>query len=197
MRVHKNSDFIEFEDFEVPLRDASDLPLWLKHPVHADRVDVVAVPITLPDHLHATDIEKFIEPMNDETTESVADDVFILSYPFGMSAGGVFPIWKRGSIASEPALDLNDLPMFYVDTASRSGMSGAPVVLFERRPVTLMRNSPENPERQEISQHRMKVLGDYSGRIGADDTGLKAQLGIVWKARVIDEVVSGGIRPSA
>jgi hypothetical protein len=35
-------------------------------------------------------------------------------------------------------------------------------------------------------------IGVYSGRIGKDES--KAQLGIVWKARVIDEIISGGVR---
>jgi hypothetical protein len=34
-----------------------------------------------------------------------------------------------------------------------------------------------------------KFLGIYSGRVG-DDTFL-AQLGIVWKSRVIDEIIEG------
>ena len=32
----------------------------------------------------------------------VAAEVFILGYPEGLSMQGVMPVWKRGSIASEP-----------------------------------------------------------------------------------------------
>lgn len=35
----------------------------------------------------------------------------------------------------------------------------------------------------------MEFIGVYSGRIGADDE-FKAQLGKVWKKRVIDEIIN-------
>ena len=38
-------------------------------------------------------------------------------------------------------------------------------------------------------------LGVYSGRIGADD--LKAQLGVVWKAHVVEEIVVAGVQGHA
>ena len=44
-----------------------------------------------------------------------------------MFGGAMFPIWKRGSIASEPEIPIDGKPMFYIDTATRQGMSGAPV----------------------------------------------------------------------
>lgn len=189
VKLHKKSDFIEFEDFEIRLFDDTGAPLWREHPNHRKNVDVVAVPVSLPPHLLAMDVEQFIEPMNDDTKESIADDVFILGYPFGILAGDVFPIWKRATIASEPAVEISGLPKMFVDTASKSGMSGSPVMLFQRRPVTLTRMSPDNLELREFTRHKMKLVGIYSGRIGADDTSMKAQLGIVWKGRVIDEIV--------
>ena len=40
------------------------------------------------------------------------------------------------------------------------------------------------------SSFLMKLVGVYSGRIGVDDENIKAQLGIVWKSDVIDEIIS-------
>jgi hypothetical protein len=37
-----------------------------------------------------------------------------------------------------------------------------------------------------------KFLGVYSGRLGKDEMG--AQLGIVWKASVLLEILEGGVR---
>ena len=190
IRLHKQSDFIEFEDHEIPLLDEAGAPLWIEHPEHGRTVDVVALKVELPQHLLAMDVEKFIEPMNESTKESVTDDVFILGYPFGLSAGGIFPIWKRATIASEPAVDIANLPKMLVDTASRSGMSGSPVMLFQRRQMTLVKSSSENPDLKQFSRHRMKLIGVYSGRIGADDPESKAQLGIVWKGRVINQIIN-------
>lgn len=197
IRLHKQTEFIEFEQLEVSLFNDEGAPIWLEHPLHGGLIDVVAIPLALPEHLLALDIEQFIEPMNESTEEAVTDDVFILGFPFGLSAGGIFPIWKRATIASEPALEISGLPKMFVDTASRAGMSGSPVVLFQNRPVTLIRSSPIDPEQKQFSRHRMKLVGVYSGRIGADDTSQRAQLGIVWRRRVIDEITASFGRSSA
>jgi hypothetical protein len=39
-------------------------------------------------------------------------EVFILGFPLGLASQGVLPIWKRGSIASEPLVAIdNRIPM--------------------------------------------------------------------------------------
>ena len=58
----------------------------------------------------------------------VADEVFILGFPYKIGNASQIPIWKRGSVASEPELDCDNLPKLFVDTASRPGMSGSPVI---------------------------------------------------------------------
>ena len=118
--------------------------------------------------------------------QDLSQDVFILGYPFG-SKWGLFPIWKRGSIATEPAIDISNLPYYFVDTASRSGMSGSPVVVKERRPVTIMH------ENGRLERYFTHFLGIYSGREGVTEDESLIQLGRVWKPIVIDEIIAGGI----
>ena len=67
------------------------------------------------------------ELANDPLVIGIGMEVFILGYPFKI-APPAFPIWKRGSIASEPELVRMTGGYLYVDTASRPGMSGAPVI---------------------------------------------------------------------
>ena len=189
VRVHKNSEYIEFSDFEIPLFDDSNNKLWLEHPFFRERVDVVALEVCIPNHLSVYDIENFIEPFNENTKESVATDVFVIGYPFGKSVEGIFPIWKRASIASEPCIDVDNLPKMLVDTASRSGMSGSPVMLYEKRAAMICDGEP-GQSGVRISSFLMKLVGVYSGRIGVDDENIKAQLGIVWKSDVINEIIS-------
>jgi hypothetical protein len=55
----------------------------------------------------------------------VAMDVFVLGYPKGIDGGGEFPIWKRGSIATEPGVHRGGPPHILIDTATREGISGA------------------------------------------------------------------------
>jgi hypothetical protein len=84
----------------IPIRDHNNSPLWLVHPEHNNRVDVVAVPLEM-----FADVEMY--PINrmasDDLVLQIGMDVFVLGYPFGIGPG-IFPIWKRGSIATEPQL---------------------------------------------------------------------------------------------
>src|SRR3546814_5739681 len=54
-------------------------------------------------------------------------DVFAIGFAQGVSMFNVFPIWKRGTIASDPDLPVEGHPKFYVDMPGRGGLSGAPV----------------------------------------------------------------------
>lgn len=61
----------------------------------------------------------------------VATEVFMLGYPKGLTLQGSIPVWKPGSIASEPLFAILDgAPAFFVDALTRDGMSGAPVQVF-------------------------------------------------------------------
>jgi hypothetical protein len=110
-------------------------------------------------------------------------DVFILGYPFGYSPPG-FPVWKRGSIASEPDLVHFGAGYYLVDTASRPGMSGAPVIRrswgthFLEHDATSSNSTPQS-----------KFIGIYSGRLHTKDP-TDAQIGMVWPIRDIDDIVS-------
>lgn len=99
------------------------------------------------------------------------------------------PVWKRGTVATEPTLEIDALPKFLIDTATRNGMSGAPVVMH--------RNGFHNPGNLKDSFFAVieSFVGVYSGRYGADSE-LEAQLGIVWRETVIDEILNKKITSS-
>jgi hypothetical protein len=189
VRLYKNQDFLEPSDFMVSLFDSEGVKRWLEHPFFKERVDVVAIEVCIPDDMLVFDIERFVEPFNESTEVSIANDVFVIGYPFGISANQIFPIWKRASVASEPCIDIDDLPKILVDTASRSGMSGSPVMLYEKRSVGICDGDP-GKNGVKFSNFFMKLVGIYSGRIGVDDKNIAAQLGIVWKSEVFDEIIS-------
>jgi hypothetical protein len=101
---------------DIPLLDADDRPLWFVHPAHKQGIDVVAILLPTADH----DLNYY--PINRMTRERelairIGMDVFVLGYPFGASPPG-FPIWKRGSIASEPELAGVGHKYFLIDSAS-------------------------------------------------------------------------------
>jgi hypothetical protein len=163
-------------------------PLWLIHPQHGYNVDVVAVPIESKMNIHK-DVKLF--PINKfefdtKFSPEVSDDAFILGYPFDINGSKELPIWKRATIATEIGIDLDDLPKLLVDTATRSGMSGSPVI-YQRSGYHKSLSGKQN---EDIIGTIRDFLGIYSGRIGSEDN-FKSQLGIVWKKRVIDEILEG------
>lgn len=177
----------ERELIDVPIRDEDDQPLWFVHPVQERRaVDVVALP--LDDEGLTTRVA--LLPVNELAPGRLAImigmEVFILGYPFG-SKPSAFPVWKRGSIASEPDLVRLSTGYYLVDTASRPGMSGSPVILRSWSNHILESNMwTTNNDQLPID----RVIGVYSGRLKPED----AQIGIVWHVEYIDEIIDAGKR---
>jgi hypothetical protein len=114
-------------------------------------------------------------------------DVFVLGYPFGPGKTGL-PIWKRGSIASEPDLVPLVESYLFVDTASRPGMSGSPVIVR-----TYATHVSEGNEITFTAGAANKFIGVYSGRLHTQNP-LEAQIGMVWSPTYIDEIIDGGFK---
>lgn len=107
---------------------------------------------------------------------SVCDDVFVVGYPFGKRASTSYlaPIFKRGTLATDLNLSyLENRPSFIVDTTSRPGMSGSPVVAVRNGSYWL-----ENGSLIMNGTIGMRFLGVYSGRIDGNQGG-ESCLGLV------------------
>jgi hypothetical protein len=201
-------------ELSLPLYSRSMEPLWDEHPDGAE-VDVIvySLPTTMEKYFHLVDIVGAAD--RNPIDASIAKDVFILGYPFarpqlregfGDRAAYHLPIWKRGSIASEPAVRFNDR-VILIDALSRAGMSGAPVVVAEDEKGV----SPTSPANQEIfrrwqrgdqrallelntaelseyTKKRFNLLGVYSGVIGSTKLQ-EVALGKCWHVDVLVELV--------
>lgn len=159
------------------------------HPKGKYNIDVVAIEINNIDNLEIIHIN---DQDFDDIKVEVADNVFILWFPYNIKWGGNLPLWKRGTIATEPDLDIDNLPKILVDTASRSGMSWSPVI-FRRDWIHNMWSDGSLKDDSFIGQAQ-GFVGIYSWRITwtawvATELALEAQLGIVWKAKVIEEII--------
>jgi hypothetical protein len=177
----------QYEDnsyIDIDLYDENDEPLWYEKSINDRMVDVALLPIENPDFCYMA-IDAAEEPFNENVKIEITSEIYIIGFPFAKQTGYV-PIWKKGSVASEPLIDMEGLPYFYADTATKEGMSGSPVVFYKDRPATIV-----NEQQRKISRHWTKFVGIYSGRIGANsDTRNDAQLGRIWKVSVIDDILS-------
>jgi hypothetical protein len=147
------------QQYDIKIRDQNNSPLWYTHPVRQRGSDVVAVPLPMP----GNDPIINMYPIN--TLKSEAD--------------------LAVRIASEPDLTRIGAGYLLVDSASRPGMSGAPVLRRSWASHLL-----ENEAISADSTPQSKFIGIYSGRLYTSDH-TDAQLGMVWPVLDIQEVIWG------
>lgn len=127
----------------------------------------------------------FHEPSWEENVKlEITEPLYVIGYPRGINICYT-PIWKKSSIASEPELNVDGMQCFYIDTTTREGMSGAPVVYYSSG------GEYKTPEILFAIADRSiyKFVGIYSGRDRSDEPHI-AQLGKVWKKELIEEVIN-------
>lgn len=127
--------------------------------------------------------------------------VTLVGYPHGFfDKKNALPIWKTGSIASEPYIDFEGKPLFLVDVSAFRGMSGSPVFVIkdssyedmqgmwivssqvERRFLGVFSSMPEIKRKQYIEEI---PKGTKPGIILRESL----QLGFVWKVGLIFDII--------
>lgn len=159
---------------------------WLQHPRDGQSVDIGVVPLLNPYVGVAKDL--LDESGHDENMfVDLGGEVFLPGYPQGLSSGGI-AIWKRGSLASSLEYGEGIDRRFYVDTATREGMSGAPCLAVSNWQHYRLDRITGKVEviRRPLS---WRLLGIYSGRLNPSDS-FEAQIGVVWRERLLFEVLN-------
>lgn len=164
-RLYRDDDFLS--------------PLWAEHPSFKGKVDFVALKLT---NLEDVDIYDYDLEKDNDVQIRVADVISVIGFPFGLQIGKSLAVWATGFIASEPDLDYNDLPLFFIDCRSRQGQSGSAVVAY--RPIGMVYQGEGDSIM--YSSPSTKFLGIYSGRIDKE-----SDIGMVWKASSIKELMDG------
>lgn len=169
----------------TPLYDAEDRPMWLIHRDAGSEIDIAVMAFAI----HADSLAQPINTLPQAPMRiDIATDVFVIGFPLGISRWHL-PIWKRASIALEPAA-LNDTHgnrFMIIDTATREGLSGAPVVARSSSGTYL-----DEDNVLIAARNATKIIGIYSGRYSTKDP-LGAQLGIVWPSRFINDILMKGV----
>ncbi|WP_428897616.1 Trypsin-like peptidase domain-containing protein [Parelusimicrobium proximum] len=195
-KIDNGQILIQPKRFEVKLVHDEDTPLYWMH--QTKNVDIVVFP--LPADIFIKDntmVESagnavFINslPFNSEMLTQVSDDVFIIGFPNGKTSTlAKLPIWKRGTIASEPDMSYfgDDRQAFLIDTTTRSGMSGSPVVAIQGNAVKM-----KNGTIIMGGVINIDFLGIYSGRIDGDQKE-DSYIGLVWRKELIDEIIDSNL----
>ena len=168
----------------VELYDEDGAANWLQHP-YGPHVDVAVLPIA---PIAGTVFRFYDLEVSMPMTMSVAMDVSIIGFPFQIPVDGHLPIWARGTIATEPGLDYQGDRAFLIDSRTRPGQSGSPVIAWAPALSIVPIQGHGAVVRSEAS---FELLGIYSGRVATD-----SDLGRVWKTEVIREVIRARHRDS-
>lgn len=164
--------------FDYPLYNNDDVPLWVEHPVLGAGADFVALPIQIPDF--AAVYPYSLAPPRQELLVRASDPLSIIGFPFGQAAGGMFGIWVTGFVASELEVNYGGKPIFLIDSRTRPGQSGSPVIAARRGMIQYKKGDID------VGGEAVEFLGIYSGRINDE-----SDLGFVWKRAAIKELVDG------
>ncbi|HVW24140.1 MAG TPA: trypsin-like peptidase domain-containing protein [Polyangiaceae bacterium] len=164
-------------------------PRWLEHPEHGSKVDVIALPLRDVDGIRMLPYSYAGAVGHDAATLPApmkwgpSDFVNIVGFPFGLTGGGALAIWVQGAVATEPDIPFRGLPRFLIDSRTRPGQSGSPVVFYKRNGwITLMNGRPYM-----IHNPFSLLLGVYSGRISSE-----SDLGFVWNVSALAAIVERG-----
>jgi len=202
------------DEIEIHIRDKSgriqkksiqlysgEEQLWLEHPT--DKLaDVVLIPLLA--ELFSNSEPRLI------TNKTIINDVLLtpsapvvmIGYPHGYhDLVNSLPIWKTGSLASEPELDFDGKKLIVVDISAFPGMSGSPAFYVSHHGYLTKSGNM-------MMDMGMKVhfLGIYASMQMLNDdlyleqvengTSYKVshkeslQLGHVWKSSLIEEIAN-------
>ncbi|EHD0094928.1 hypothetical protein L2596_004461 [Vibrio vulnificus] len=133
-------------------------------------------------------IQKYLVPNPDVIekwfdTVEVTEELFIPGYPHNVQDYYAQPVWKRATIASSIRDGWNREPKFLIDSASKSGMSGAPVLYYNPNGRVQILGST-----YQFDQDIAILAGIYVGRIAVNGEQ-DPQIGTVWKSSVIEEII--------
>jgi hypothetical protein len=182
-----------FDELQLDLYEPSGKPIWIQHN-EGQTIDIAAIKVSFEESNQNLPEDQCLiaYPINEmscvnDMDVSIGKDVFILGFPLGLKKTGIFPVWKRGTIATEYRLKIDNNPQWIlVDTATREGMSGAPVIMREWGGYTPWRS---NVKVDKGLRAYTRFIGIYSGRFGVNKMD-EAQLGIIWPNMLIDELLT-------
>ena len=114
----------------IVLKDEKGSRTWFQDPQFIElRTDIAAIPVQFrrSDIVCMNDDPEWNNTRSTDLFTHIGFQCSILGYPNPHVTGFMTPVWRSGSIASEPLLPVDNKPMFLVDAATGPGFSGGAV----------------------------------------------------------------------
>lgn len=175
---YKGEDVLIARHFDMPLY-IDGRPIWYEHSKRQE-IDVIAIEIDTSRFEGFANLAVNDADQEERLSLAAGLDCYVLGFPEGLIGPVETPVWKRGSLAIEDhPTSLHGL----IDSATRTGMSGSPVIARHSGIF-----APGGFSEDSIIGTVEKFIGIYSGRVGDDALGF--QLGKYWKKEVLEDILS-------
>src|SRR5712691_1347710 len=201
-QFHKSTEKpADLQNVRMPLFTKSAQPVWIQS-ASVPEADLAIIPIpaeAFKDCKLSCLSKEWITSGNMKLRPTTP--ITLIGYPYGyFDRTNALPIWKTGSIASEPDIDFEGKPLLTIDVSAFPGMSGAPA-------LAIAYGIYETEDGGSTAGGARRFVGIYASmqmlreqKFLEEFHGNKPQLGItlaeslqighVWKARLVDELVS-------
>jgi len=187
------------KNIRLPLFTRSEKPIWVTNSSYSE-ADLAIIP--LPGQCSKgckvfCISEEWATP---KMKIRPATNVTLVGYPYGFyDTSNSLPVWKSGTLASEPEIDFEGKPLVLVDVSAFPGMSGSPVFAISHGMYELSEGNSVSPGivRQFIGIYAsMQMIGKnkyleeiiHDAKVGIRDYE-SLEIGHVWKAGIITETV--------
>jgi hypothetical protein len=191
----------EVKKIRFPLFTRERRPVWIQSASVPD-ADLAVIPIPAKAYegcTHAFISNRWITESNLKLRPTGA--ATLIGYPYGFyDRKNALPIWKTGSFASEPDVDFEGKPLLTIDISAFPGMSGSPAFAISYGTYeTEDGNTTVGSSRKFVGIYasmqmlrEKKFLEEFHGAHPTYGITLaeSLQLGHVWKARLVEELVA-------
>jgi len=173
-------------------------PTWLQHAKEAN-ADIAVIPL-YGDYIKDCDFEALNSGVkNDDVYKGPTARVTLIGYPYGFhDQANMLPVWKTGSVASEPEYDFNGEKTIVLDISAFPGMSGSPAMIVAK-------GGYGDKDGNMYAGNAYHFLGIYASmnmfnsELNLEQVSNDAkhfvkhteslQLGVIWKASLINDIV--------
>jgi hypothetical protein len=183
----------------MPLFTRNGKPVWITSRAVPDAdVAIIPLPSGFWKGCQVFGIER--DWANQEMKIRPTTAVTLIGYPHGFyDAKNALPIWKTGTIASEPEIDFEGNPLVLVDVAAFPGMSGSPAFaissgMYEKAvgygvsPGIVRQFIGIYASMQMVTKHKFLEQLPQGFGFGIRDYE-SLQIGHIWKAKLILEMI--------